>query len=301
MRNILISLTVILIPDLNYFENPPPNPAQTHPISPLLHGICRKTMSQSMGAHSSSSSSSSNKLYLPTPRPALSEAALNQLCRVLLLPSITTTSTPVEIDPLSQKKPSSDSAFNRVNSICKKLSCVDANKNVILKALGKVAGELGEGSTKELLVVRKELERAANDGGVGVGGKKRDNDGGIVNNFFSSQVRPTTSSLPPSAITISSDSDEMRLLRVLQTLQVLGKAEEKRNGSNSSNSSSNSSNISSNSSNSNSNSNSTDLNSTTNNPESSSSGTLPPPPPGQANADPKKSSSAIWLGGAVRL
>ena len=76
------------------------------------------------------------------------------------------------MDPLSlsRKASAQDSAFSRVNSICKKLSMVEANRTVILGALGRVAAELGTGSTQELRDVRDEMARAASQAQLVKGG-----------------------------------------------------------------------------------------------------------------------------------
>lgn len=191
------------------------------------------------------SSSNSTKQYLPTPLPALPSTTLRTLCRVLLLQNVSTISP----SSTSLSNPSStESPFTRVNSIVKKIVNVTANKATILQELSKVARELGQTSITEMDSVLHELEDAvrkislsstptANTTSTTTKGHKRNSEGGYIEAVSSQPLPPPSPPFPPpapsnhlpaSVMTISDDSSEIKLLRVLQTLQTLGKAEEKK-------------------------------------------------------------------------
>jgi hypothetical protein len=165
------------------------------------------------------------KEYVQLPRPVIAQGRLRDLCSVLRLGSC------------------KETCFQKVNVIARRLSRVEHNRNIILLELATVARGLASSAIEDmkLLVVQLDgaakLQKQAQDhaaltlvavasegfsdmqGTLTVTGAKDDNNAFKV------------SSIPASAVTLSANSSELKLLRVLQTLHALCGDPEERKGS----------------------------------------------------------------------
>jgi len=135
------------------------------------------------------------KEWVEIPRIEVSQPRLQLLCSILKMESCR------------------DAAFSRVNGISRRLCKVEANRGHILAELASVAQSLGEDAKRDLrlLCVRMNdvvvlQQRSVEDSG-GI-------DGGSESSILAGQS-------PSSTVTLSSSSSELKLLRVLQTLQSL--------------------------------------------------------------------------------
>jgi len=127
------------------------------------------------------------KEWIAVPCPVISQDRLKSLCSVLRLESC------------------KDSAFQKVNVIARRLCRVKANRSNILHELGSVAQGLGIDALRDIKALQIQLNDAV---------KK-----------YKKQLPPDKESksrlIPASAVTLSSSSSEIKLLRVLQTLHTL--------------------------------------------------------------------------------
>ena len=132
----------------------------------------------------------SGKVWIHVPRSIVSHEKLNLLCATLKLESC------------------KDGIFVKVNTIAKRLSKIDANRDCILKDLAGVAQSLGLDALHDLKALRIRLNKAVKEHrhlmlpsmeNVGSNGKE----------------------IPSATVTLSTSSSELKLLRVLQSLLSL--------------------------------------------------------------------------------
>jgi len=153
---------------------------------------------------------SSGKEYVQVPRPVIEHQRLRDLCSVLRLESCR------------------ESCFQKVNVIARRLSRVDENRNIILLELASVARGLAADAIKDLRALSTQLDDASRlqkeqqestpseiTATLQALSYAQASEEGKVTSTFK------VSSIPASAVTLSANSSELKLLRVLQTLHAL--------------------------------------------------------------------------------
>ena len=146
-----------------------------------------------------SSGSSPGRELVKVPRVVVSEKRLHFLTNTLRLESC------------------KEASFLKVNSLTRRLSRVEANRDFILRELALVAQGLGADAIRDLRAVSVRLSSAAklhqqklessNDTSIRVLKERPKND--------------AVAGTPSSAVSLSTGSSELKLLRVLQTLHSL--------------------------------------------------------------------------------
>ena len=131
------------------------------------------------------------KEWVRVPRPIIASNHVKALCSVLRLETC------------------KDTSFHRVNQIIRRLCRIEENRISMLKELAYVAQGLGLDATRDLKTLNISLSETVNFQKEHM--KLNENDGDTKK----SQI------LPPSAVTLSSSSSELKLLRVLQTVHSL--------------------------------------------------------------------------------
>lgn len=145
----------------------------------------------------SSSGSSPGKEWVKVPRVEITEKRLHLLINTLRLESC------------------KDSSFLKVNALTRRLSRVEANRDFILRELALVAQNLGADAIRDLRSVSVRLSSAAK---LHQQKLESSNDISTVGN---SPNNDSIAGTPSSAVSLSTGSSELKLLRVLQTLNSL--------------------------------------------------------------------------------
>jgi len=130
--------------------------------------------------------SAAKKEWIGVPCPIVSQKRLESLCSVLRLESC------------------KDSSFQKVNIVARRLCRVKANRANILHELASVAQGLGTDALRDIKALQIQLNEAARK-----------------YQHMSVQKEHKSRLIPASAVTLSSSSSEIKLLRVLQTLHTL--------------------------------------------------------------------------------
>jgi len=144
------------------------------------------------------------KEYVDVPRPVVSPHRLKLLCSLLRLESCR------------------DYSFVKVNTIARRLCRIEANRIYILRELASVAQGLGADAIRDLRslsirltnAVQLHQENLAAAQGAETSHEEKKLPG-------ASATTQPVSGTPSSAVTLSTSSSEIKLLRVLQTLHVL--------------------------------------------------------------------------------
>ena len=150
------------------------------------------------------SAAGSGKEWVPVPRIVVSPPRLKLLCSILKMESCR------------------DSAFSKVNSITRRLCNVATNRGFILDELAFVAQALGDDAIRDLraLSIRMTEAAAAKKEKRDVATNKEEPDIYTATDAQSGPLE-TIADHSSSSVTLSSSSSELKLLRVLQTLQSL--------------------------------------------------------------------------------
>jgi len=146
--------------------------------------------------------SAAGKEYLAIPRSSVSPGMLKLLCSILRLESC------------------KDALFVKVSSIARRLCRVQANRMCVLEELALVAQSLGKDAIRDLRSLRIRLNNAVQTH-YGQLHTRVEAPLGVLDNVDSSQSSHTASGTPSSAVTLSTNNTEFKLLRVLQTLHNL--------------------------------------------------------------------------------
>lgn len=134
---------------------------------------------------------SSGKEWVDVPRVAVSQARLQSLCSIL------------------RNENCRDTSFTKVNTIVRRLCRVEGNRGYVLGELASVADALGCDAVSDLRALKIRLEQAVCHHNLHVLSRNEVDGSG------------TPSARLSSSITLSTSSSELKLLRVLQTLQAL--------------------------------------------------------------------------------
>lgn len=142
---------------------------------------------------------SSGKEWVDVPRIVVSQGRLQLLCSILRMETCRETS------------------FAKVNTIARRLCRIDANRGYILAELASVARALGADAIRDLKALSIRMSsaiRTSNDDSSVSGGA----DGGSDR----SRIQESSKSAGASnSVAVSTSTSELKLLRVLQTLQAL--------------------------------------------------------------------------------
>ena len=137
------------------------------------------------------------KEYIDVPQVVVSQRRLQLLCSILRMESCR------------------DTSFSKVNTIIRRLCRVETNRGYVLAELASVAHALGYDALRDLSALRIRMDDAAargynqlSQGMDSDGPRDGEKDDGLSRSISSS-------------VTLSSSTSESKLLRVLQTLQVL--------------------------------------------------------------------------------
>jgi len=147
----------------------------------------------------------SGKEFVAIPRAVVSPSMIRLLCSILRLESC------------------KDSLFARVSNIARRLCRVEKNREQILKELASVAHGLGKDSIRDLRSLRIRLNAAVQTHynqlrtTAQVVGDSSDDAEGSATTSVSGAINGT----PSSAVTLSTNTTELKLLRVMQTLHSL--------------------------------------------------------------------------------
>jgi E3 ubiquitin-protein ligase HUWE1 len=137
------------------------------------------------------------KEWVEVPKVIVSQSRLQNLCSMLRSENIR------------------DSSFTKINSIVRRLCRVESNRGYVLAELATVAGALGGDAVADLRALKVRLDQAAEH-------TKQGSDLSVESQPNDDTTRsPTPSHRLSSAIALSTSSSELKLLRVLQTLQAL--------------------------------------------------------------------------------
>jgi E3 ubiquitin-protein ligase HUWE1 len=147
----------------------------------------------------------SGKEYVVVPRTTVASKMLKLLCSILLLDSC------------------KDALFAKVSSIVRRLSRVEENRKCILDELALVAQELGIASIRDLRSLKIQLELAAQNHRVQL--STHFSDPAELDDDKTNMKLGTAS----SAVTLSTTSTDLKLLRVLQTLFSLCNSSQENN------------------------------------------------------------------------
>ena len=145
--------------------------------------------------------SAAGKQYIDVPQVAVSQRRLQLLCSILRMEACR------------------DTAFTKVNTIIRRLCRVETNRGYVLAELASVAHALGSDALLDLRALRIRMDDAAARHHLQIsqsmdldesrdGSKRKNQDDGLSRSMSSS-------------VTLSTSNSESKLLRVLQTLQVL--------------------------------------------------------------------------------
>jgi len=139
----------------------------------------------------------SGKEWTSVPAIEISPERLQALCSILRMESCR------------------DTAFARVNTILRRLCRVDSNRRHVLAELASVAQTLGEDAIRDLKALKIRMEEAAMERKVAAASVA--NQGKCVDGESPTEAAGKLS----STVTFSTSTSELKLLRVLQTLQAM--------------------------------------------------------------------------------
>ena len=140
------------------------------------------------------------KVWVDIPRIAVSQSRLQMLCAILRLESCR------------------DTSFNKVNFIVRRLCRVDMNRGYVLEELASVAHALGSDAMRDLKALRIRMENAASQHKKSLSCQ---DDTKTATEGDASDPGLSQGASIGSSVTLSTSSSELKLLRVLQTLQSL--------------------------------------------------------------------------------
>jgi hypothetical protein len=141
---------------------------------------------------------SSRKEWVEVPRIVVSQSRLQLLCSILRMESCR------------------DVAFTKVNSIARRLCRVEANRGYILGELGAVAQTLATDAIRDLRTLNIRMQDAVSLRQVNLAKNLEGTESNLDGDKFGVSGGGASSS-----VTLSISSSELKLLRVLQTLQSL--------------------------------------------------------------------------------
>lgn len=166
-------------------------------VSPLSHLSKHADDKAELMQRDIDAAAASGKEWMDVPRVVVSQGRLQLLCSILRMETCR------------------DGSFSKVNTIVRRLCRVDANRGYVLAELASVAHALGADAIRDLKSLRIRL-----DGAVA---KQKWNAMGseVTVKRHTGRTIADSSGGASSAVTLSTSTSELKLLRVLQTLQAL--------------------------------------------------------------------------------
>jgi E3 ubiquitin-protein ligase HUWE1 len=156
-------------------------------VSPLSQLPRGKGEEQELAKSEIEAAEAAGKAYTDVPRIVVNQSRLKLLCSILRIEACR------------------DTAFNKVNTIIRRLCRVEENRGYVLEELASVAHSLGADAGRDLRSLRIRMEQAS----VGKGDESA----------HASASAPGSNAA--TSVALSTSLSESKLLRVLQTLQLL--------------------------------------------------------------------------------
>jgi len=168
-------------------------------VSPLSHISKNSEGAAEISKHDLDAATAAKKEWIDVPRVIVSQERLQLLCSILRMETCR------------------DASFTKVNTIARRLCRVEANRGYVLAELASVAHALGVDAIRDLKALRIRLDGA-------VAQQKAHEE--MIENWNQAvveegQLKLGASRTASSAVTLSTSTSELKLLRVLQTLQAL--------------------------------------------------------------------------------
>jgi hypothetical protein len=167
-------------------------------VSPLSHLSKHADDKAEVSQRDIDAAAASGKEWMDVPRVIVSQERLQLLCSILRMETCR------------------DASFTKVNTIVRRLCRVDANRGYVLAELASVAHALGADAIRDLKSLRIRL-----DGAVALQKRHCKASEGTVKDNTEGKTKAESSRSASSAVTLSTSTSELKLLRVLQTLQAL--------------------------------------------------------------------------------
>ena len=171
-------------------------------VSPLSH-ISKNTdegVEVNVSQRDIDAAAAAGKEWMDVPRVIVSQERLQVLCSILRMETCR------------------DASFTKVNTIVRRLCRVEANRGYVLAELASVAQALGVDAIRDLKALRIRLDGAVFQQKKTQLKTLEDSKQAATE---SGQSKATESRSASSAVTLSTSTSELKLLRVLQTLQAL--------------------------------------------------------------------------------
>ena len=162
-------------------------------VSPLSHLQRGKDEEYETSEKELEAAESQGKTYVDVPRVSVNQSRLKLLCSILRIEACR------------------DTAFNKVNTIIRRLCRIEDNRGYVLQELASVAHSLGADAVRDLRSLRIRMEQTS--------ARKKALESNLVG--LESPPQPVTSGSAATSVALSSTSSESKLLRVLQTLHSL--------------------------------------------------------------------------------
>jgi E3 ubiquitin-protein ligase HUWE1 len=165
-------------------------------VSPLSHLPKHDEEDAEVSQRDVDAAASQGKEWVDVPRVVVSQQRLQLLCSILRMETC------------------KDMAFAKVNTIARRLCRVDANRGYVLAELASVARALGADAIRDLKALNIRMSAAVSQG---------DSKGSKAGNLADSDGKRSSSvsGSASTSVAVSTSTSELKLLRVLQTLQSL--------------------------------------------------------------------------------
>jgi E3 ubiquitin-protein ligase HUWE1 len=169
-------------------------------VSPLSHLAKNEADEYALTQKDVDTASTSGKEWVVVPRVAISQSRLQLLCSILRMETCR------------------DSAFTKVNTIVRRLCRVEMNRGYVLAELGSVAHALGVDAIRDLRALRIRMDDAVAQYEFH---RVKAKEAAVEMDTSPSKSGTEAAGAFSSSVTLSTSTSELKLLRVLQTLQAL--------------------------------------------------------------------------------
>jgi hypothetical protein len=168
-------------------------------VSPLSHLSKHGEEDVEISQKDVDAAASAGKEWVEVPRIVVSQERLQLLCSILRMETCR------------------DTAFTKVNTIARRLCRVDANRGYVLAELASVARALGADAIRDLKALSIRMSSAVEQNKNHLSKSGQMDDAGSSSSRKSLMISGSAS----SSVAVSTSTSELKLLRVLQTLQAL--------------------------------------------------------------------------------
>lgn len=170
-------------------------------VSPLSHITKNSDDDTEISAKEISVAAASGREWVDVPRITVSQKRLQLLCSILRMETCR------------------DAAFTKVNTIVRRLCRVESNRGYVLAELASVAHALGNDALRDLKSLRIRMESVVARHRELIAEKKLLDVTGDSKDM--AKISASELGSISSSVTLSTSTSELKLLRVLQTLQAL--------------------------------------------------------------------------------